>query len=61
MILEDDLVRLWVVVIREASNELTGLDLQGLGPYKVTIRRDKTSPVLKLRYEGVELGSHFVS
>jgi len=24
-------------------------------PHKVTIRRDKTSPVLKLRYESVEL------
>jgi hypothetical protein len=60
MILEDDLVSIWIIVIREASNQFAGLDLQGVGPHKVTIWRDTTSPVLKLRYESVELDPHFV-
>jgi hypothetical protein len=49
-----------VVVIREASNELTRFDLQSLRPNKVTIWRNTTSPLLKLRYESVDLGSDFV-
>jgi hypothetical protein len=58
--LEDDLVSSRVVVIREASNELTRLDLQSLCPNKVTVWKNTTSPVLKLGYESVDLGSHFV-
>src|SRR5262245_36214175 len=50
----------WVVVGGQELNKLTRLDLQGVGPHQVTVRRDITVPVLKLRYETVAIDSHCV-
>jgi hypothetical protein len=61
MIFEDDPVSFRVVVGREALNELTGRNLEGVGPHQVSVLRDKTSTVLKLGYESVDLDSHFFS
>src|SRR5215510_3630915 len=57
---KDDVVRHRVIVGHKTLNKFTGVDPQGVGPNQITVWRDTTSPVFKLRNESVILGAHLL-
>src|SRR5215216_2500086 len=55
---EDDFVRDGIVIGHESANERARLEAQDFGPDQITVRRNASPPVFKLRNERVILGSH---
>src|SRR5215471_3688441 len=57
-LIEKDGVCHGIVIGHKRANELTLVDSEGMRPNQITIRRNTTSPGLKLGNERVVLGSH---
>jgi hypothetical protein len=56
--LETDALVQRIIVGHESANELTLVDSEGMGPNRITIGRNTTSPSLQLGNERVVLDAH---